>query len=64
MNTNRENEIINLIVKGYTTKRIAAELNISYHTVKTHIEHIFIKHNIHNRMQLIIKLLKDNQINI
>lgn len=41
--TNRELEILALLVKGFSYKMIAAELDITYPTVNTHIGHIYAK---------------------
>jgi DNA-binding NarL/FixJ family response regulator len=41
--TNRETEILRLIVKGYLNKEIADELNISLNTVLTHRKNIISK---------------------
>lgn len=41
--TNRETEILRLIVKGYLNKEIADELNISHNTVLTHRKNIITK---------------------
>lgn len=41
--TNRETEILRLIVKGYLNKEIAEELNISHNTVLTHRKNIIAK---------------------
>lgn len=55
----RENEIVLLLLKGYTYKLIASELYISESTVKTHIQSIYSKLNIHNRTELIQKINAD-----
>jgi DNA-binding CsgD family transcriptional regulator len=55
----RENEIVLLLLKGYTYKLIASELYISESTVKTHIQSIYSKLNIHNRTELIQKINRD-----
>ncbi|HWQ59503.1 MAG TPA: helix-turn-helix transcriptional regulator [Clostridia bacterium] len=52
----RENEIVLLLLKGYTYKLIASELYISESTVKTHIRSIYTKLDIHNRTELIQKI--------
>lgn len=41
--TNRETEILRLIVKGYLNKEIAEQLNISHNTVLTHRKNIIAK---------------------
>ena len=58
MLTERENDVLYLLLKGMTNKQIAQKLNITHHTVKAHIEHIFVKNNVHSRIELILKLVK------
>ncbi len=41
--TQREEEILSLLVKGLSYKMIAAKCNISYPTVNTHVSHIYEK---------------------
>lgn len=53
--TEKEKQILYLIAKGMHNKEIAKELNISTHTVKTHIETILYKLNVRNRIQAGIK---------
>lgn len=55
--TSREAEIAQLIIEGKMDERIAADLNISFHTVRSHIKNIFRKLNICNRSSLIKKAL-------
>jgi signal transduction histidine kinase/DNA-binding NarL/FixJ family response regulator len=54
--TNRETEIVNLIVKGVTYKMIAKALFISARTVTKHIENIFEKMGVSNKVEMINKL--------
>ena len=53
--TPRENEILDLIQKGYSNKDIAKELFISVSTVKTHINNIFKKKKVAKRKDLLQK---------
>lgn len=55
--TRRETEISSLIVKGNTYKEIAKELFISEKTVTKHIQNIFGKAGISNKVELINKLI-------
>ncbi len=56
--TGRETEIARLIVKGKTYKMIAKELFISEKTVTKHIQNLFEKAEVKNKIQLINKLNK------
>jgi len=47
--TNREQEVLQLIVNGATNRQIAAELHISIHTVKNHVNHILEKLDVDSR---------------
>lgn len=38
--TPRQREVVDLLARGYSNKKIAAELHISSHTVKTHVRNI------------------------
>jgi RNA polymerase sigma factor (sigma-70 family) len=58
--SDRENEVLSLVAKGYSNKEIAQELCISVNTVKNHISNIMKKMNVKNRNQLIISFLKRN----
>jgi DNA-binding CsgD family transcriptional regulator/streptogramin lyase len=49
----RENEILNLIMKGKSNKEIEDTLFISMPTVKTHISNIYKKFAVKNRLELI-----------
>lgn len=53
--TPREAEVLSYILKGYSSPKIAEELNISVGTVKTHLEHLFYKLDVDNRTQLALK---------
>jgi len=51
--TKREIETLRCIAKGSTTKEIANEMNISFHTVETHRKNIGHKLNIHHLADLV-----------
>ena len=52
--TTRELEILELIVQGYSNYNIAKALKISEHTVKAHIESLYRKLEVHNKVQATI----------
>ena len=50
----REREVIALVVQAKSRKIIASDLNISIHTVDTHLRHIHLKTNTHSLSELLI----------
>ena len=59
--TDRENEVLGLILSGKSNKEIAGALFISENTVKTHARSIYSKYDVGGRAELISTLLR-NQI--
>lgn len=55
--TNREAEICIEIALGSMDEAIADKLNISFHTVRSHLRNIFMKLHVNNRTQLISVIL-------
>ncbi len=51
--TKREKEVIPLLLKGYSNKKIAELLYISLSTVKSHIHNVFKKTEVSNRYEFI-----------
>ncbi len=50
--TPRESEILALVARGLSNKRIGAELQISEHTVRNHLCRIYQKLKLNNRLQV------------
>jgi DNA-binding NarL/FixJ family response regulator len=49
----RELEVVRLLVSGASNKSIAAQLDLSENTVKTHLSHIFDKLNVQSRAEAV-----------
>ena len=62
--TEREIEILRLVIEGKTNIEISEEMNISVHTVKAHITNILVKMNVKYRIQAAVKAITENIINI
>lgn len=58
--TDKEKEVVQLLLRGYTYKGIAEQLFISENTMKFHIKNIYQKLNIRSKMEL-IKLTIDHE---
>lgn len=54
--TLREKEVVHKVLKGYSNKMVARELNITERTVKEHMSSIFSKLKVHDRLQLMSKI--------
>jgi DNA-binding NarL/FixJ family response regulator len=55
--TQREKEILNLLVKGYTYKMIASECIISMDTVRSHIKKIYEKLQVNSNIEAVKKAM-------
>lgn len=53
--TDREKEVLFLLMKGLNNKEISKELFISNHTTKAHVAAIYKKLGVSNRVQAAIK---------
>jgi DNA-binding NarL/FixJ family response regulator len=53
--TKREQEILNFVSQGYTAHEIAEQINISHHTVNTHIRNIYSKLEVNSRAEAVMK---------
>lgn len=54
--SNREGEVVNLLLEGKSNKLIASALHISESTVEFHLKNIYAKHQVSSRTELILKL--------
>lgn len=52
--TKRELQILEYVKRGYSTKKVAEELNISYETVRTHLKNIYQKLHVHTLVEAML----------
>ena len=57
--TQREREIVILLATGLNNREIGETMFISIHTVKAHLEHMFEKTGVHNRIQWVMYAFKN-----
>jgi DNA-binding NarL/FixJ family response regulator len=60
--TKRELEILSELVEGKSYKMVASVLSISYHTVNTHVRHIYEKLHVHSLGEAVAKALKEKLV--
>ena len=56
----REHEVLGLLARSFSNRRIAAELFISEATVKVHVRHIFEKLGVSTRTEAVLHFLADS----
>ena len=60
--TERELDVVEVVMAGSDIKTVASELNLSQATVKTHLQHIFEKTGVHSTRELISMLFRELNI--
>lgn len=60
--TDRELDVLELLVSGASNKAIANELMLSLATVKTHLQHIYHKAGVFSRAELLSQIISDLKI--
>lgn len=56
--TNRQQEVVELLMQGFSNREIADRLLIEVDTVKVHLRDIFNRLNVHRRTALVAKILE------
>ncbi len=62
--TERENEVLKLLVQGKSNTEIAAELIVSVHTAKAHVCSILQKLCVDDRVQAAVKAIKEGLVSV
>jgi DNA-binding NarL/FixJ family response regulator len=60
--TDRETEVLRLVVKGMTKKEVATELDLSRHTVDSHLRNIYQKLHVNNRAGAVAAALREGLV--
>ncbi|MBX9686201.1 MAG: response regulator transcription factor [Candidatus Obscuribacterales bacterium] len=58
----REQDVLDLLVKGYSNRLIAEELKLSAETIKTHMRHLMEKLQVADRTQAAVKALREGLV--
>ncbi len=57
--TSREQDVLTLLVRGFSYKMISSELTISIETVRSHIKHIYEKLHVNSKSEAVAKALQN-----
>jgi DNA-binding NarL/FixJ family response regulator len=60
--SSREQDILRVLMKGYSYKLIADELGISIDTVRSHIRHVYEKLQVNSKTEAILKAMNEGLI--
>ena len=60
--TDREREVLRLVVRGLTKKEVASELDLSRHTVDSHLRNIYQKLHVHNRAGAVATAIREGLV--
>lgn len=60
--TKREREVLRLLCEGDSYRRIAEQLFVSGHTVRSHIKNIYEKLHVHSRAEAVVKAIRERLI--
>jgi DNA-binding CsgD family transcriptional regulator len=52
--TGAELRVVSCLARGMTNRTIADELFLSHHTVDAHLKHVYLKLDIHSRVELTV----------
>ena len=51
--TPRESQVLDFLAQGYSYKEIADKMDVTYSTIRTHVEHIYSKLHVQSRSQAV-----------
>jgi DNA-binding NarL/FixJ family response regulator len=57
----RQSQIIRLLLSGRSDKQIAHELHIALPTIRTHLSRLFAKFSVQDRVELIVSVLAQSR---
>lgn len=62
--TERELQVMYYVAEGLNNREVAERMYLSVHTIKAHLESIYLKLSVHNKIQALVYAIKNNLINL
>jgi len=59
----REREVLGLLAKGWSTRRIADEWHVSLQTVRTHVQNVLTKLGVHSKLEAVLFAFQHGMMN-
>jgi two-component system, NarL family, response regulator LiaR len=60
--SNRELEVLKLLIEGYSNSEIATALHLSIHTIKTHVRSLMNKFAVEHRVQIAVFAIRNQLV--
>jgi DNA-binding NarL/FixJ family response regulator len=62
--SDREMEVLTFVAEGFTSKEVAGKLNVSKSTVDFHLENVYKKLKVKNRLQAVRVALREGILDV
>jgi two-component system NarL family response regulator len=62
--TERELQVMYYVAEGLNNYEVAERMYLSVHTIKAHLESIYSKLSVHNKIQALVYAIKNKLINL
>jgi two-component system nitrate/nitrite response regulator NarL len=60
--TQKEQEVMALLARGESTAAVASGLGVSVSTVRTHLQHLYVKLDVHSRLELVAFAVRNGMV--
>ncbi|HEY3943313.1 MAG TPA: response regulator transcription factor [Acidimicrobiales bacterium] len=62
--TQKEQEVMLRLARGESTSAVAAGLGVSVSTVRTHLQHLYVKLDVHSRLELVAYAVRNGMVRV
>jgi len=62
--TQKEQEVMSRLARGESTAAVAAGLGVSVSTVRTHLQHLYVKLDVHSRLELVAYAVRNGMVRV
>ncbi len=62
--TQKEQEVMCRLARGESTAAVATGLGVSVSTVRTHLQHLYVKLDVHSRLELVAYAVRNGMVRV